>query len=117
MEDNKFITSSTTNNNLKAIVIPTDNTLGWNDIKKHKNLDFKSIDDPQLIDGYFVEHNSHYLNQSNRIPSTIEPLQCLIGSNSYTSFSENILKIEAQFNHLNLSHNIKHYLKKLKRNK
>ena len=46
MEDKKFITSSTTNNNLKAIVIPTDNTLGWNNIKKHKNLDFKSIDDP-----------------------------------------------------------------------
>ena len=69
-----YITSSTTWNTLQTIYILTDRVIGQNELKNHKDLRFKTIDDPQLMEEYFVERNPHFLNQTQGSPFAVEPL-------------------------------------------
>ena len=94
------------NNAIHTIDIPVDSSVGWNDIKKNKNLQFKTIDDPQLIDKLINERNAHHLNEEQEAPFTIEPLLSSIGQDSFTSF----------LNDINVSLLIKEYLTNLKSN-
>jgi len=50
------------NNAIHTIDILVDSSVGWNDIKKDKNLQFKTIDNPQLIDKLINERNAQHLN-------------------------------------------------------
>ena len=61
--------------------------------------------------------NSHHLNQAQDTPLTIEPLLSLIGTDSYTSFSQERLNGTAKLDSLILSPTITKYLKKLTQNK
>ena len=103
------------NNATHTIDIPVDSSVGWNDIKK-KNLQFKTIDDPQLIDKLINERNAHHLNQAQGTPFTIEPLLSLIGQDSFTSFSQELLDGTADLDDINVSPLIKQYLTNIKSN-
>ena len=45
----KYLTVTSTRTNIKTIDIPTDTSMQWNDIRLTKHLQFKTIDDPILI--------------------------------------------------------------------
>ena len=83
---------------------------------RKKNLQFKTIDDPQLIDKLINEGNAHHLNQAQGTPFTIEPLLSLIGQDSFTSFFQEILDGTADLDDINVSPLIKEYLTNLKSN-
>ena len=68
-------------------------------LKKTKNLQFQTIDDPEIMEQVIAERNSHHLNQAQGTPLTIEPLLSLIGTDSYTSFSQEILNKTAKMIH------------------
>ena len=112
-----YLTSEKKNSSLQTIDIPVDANINWNDIKKTKNLQFKTIDDPEIMEQVIAERNSHHLNQAQGTPFTIEPLLSLIGTDSYTSFSQKILDGTADIDSLKLSTTITKYLKNLKHNK
>ena len=63
------------------------------------------------------DRNFHHLNQAQGTPLTIEPLLSLIGTDSYTSFSQELLNGKADLDHLMLSPTITKYLANLKQNK
>ena len=63
-----------------------------------------------------AERNAHHLNQAQGNPLTIEPLLSLIGTDSFTSFSQESLNGTSNLISLPLSPTIKKYLKKLKQN-
>ena len=65
---------------------------------------------------YFVGRNARRFIQVRGSLFTIESLQPLIRSNSYTPFSEKNLQSKAKLNQLNLSQSTKNYVDKLKRN-
>ena len=48
---------------------------------------FKTIDDPEIMEQVIADRNFHHLNQAQGTPLTIEPLLSLIGTDNYTSFS------------------------------
>ena len=58
----KYLTITSERTNLKTIDIPTDTFVQWNDIKATKNLQFKTTDDPILIDQLIADRNAHHLN-------------------------------------------------------
>ena len=87
-----------------------------NDIKKNKNLQFKTIDDPQLIDKLINERNAHHLNQAQGTHFTIKQLLSLIGQDSFTSFSQELLDGTADLDNINVSPLIKQYLTNLRSN-
>ena len=64
-----------------------------------------------------AERNSHHLNQAHGTPLTIEPLLSLIGTDSYTSFSQELLNGKADIDSLMMFPTITKYLKNLKQNK
>ena len=70
-----YLTVDNKNSSLQTIDIPIDETIKWNDIKKIP----------------IAERNSHHLNQAQGTPLTIEPLLSLIGTDSFTSFSQELL--------------------------
>ena len=57
-----YLTSEKKNSSLQTIDIPVDANINWNDIKKTKNLQFKTIDDPEIMEQVIAERNSHHLN-------------------------------------------------------
>ena len=57
-----------------------------------------------------TERNSHHLNQAQGTPLTIKPLLSLIGTDSYTSFSQELLNGTAEIDSLKLSPTIKKYI-------
>ena len=65
---------------------------------------------------YFVGRNARRFIQVRGSLFTIESLQPLIRSNSYTPFSEKNLQSKAKLNQLNLSQSTKNYVNELKRN-
>ena len=87
MEKIKYLTSNSKKTNLKTIDIPKDTSVKWNDIKSTKNLQFKTIDDPTLIDQVITDRNAHYLNQADGNPFTVKPFLSLIGKDTFTTFS------------------------------
>ena len=112
-----YLTADNKNSSLQTIDIPIDKTIEWNDIKQTPNLLFKTVDDPEIMEQVIAERNSHHLNQAQGTPLTIEPLLSLIGTDSFTSFSQELLNETANLSPLTLSPTIKKYLKKLKQNK
>lgn len=58
----KFTTSKKTTTSIQTIDIPTDPYISWNDIKVNKNIKFKTIDDPILVDELLGDCNAHHLN-------------------------------------------------------
>ena len=99
---------------MQTIDIPIDEKIKWNDIKKTPNLLFKTIDDPEIMEQVIVKRNSHHLNQAQGTPLTIKPLLSLIGTDSFTSFSQELLNGTSNLSSLPLSPTIKKYLKNLK---
>ena len=112
-----YLTRTEDESSSQTIDIPEDSSIKWNDIKYHKGLIFKTISDPEQIDKYYAERNTHHLNQAQGSAFTIEPLNRLIGEDSFTSFSDEILNGTADLSKLKFSPIIKKYLHQLKRNK
>ena len=97
--------------------IPVDETIKCNDNKKIPNLLFKTVDDPEIMKREIAERNSHNLNQAQGTPLTIEPLLSLIGTDRFTSFSQELLNGTSDLTSLPLSPTIKNYLHNLQQNK
>ena len=76
---------------LQTIDIPVDQTINWNDIKKIPNLLFKTVDDPEIMEQVIAERNSHHLNQAQGSSLTVGPLNALIGTDTFTSFSQELI--------------------------
>ena len=112
-----YLTSDKTKSSIQTIDIPVDENINWNDIKKNPNLQFKTIDDPEIMEQVIADRNSHHLNQAQGTPLTIEPLLFLIGTDSFTSFSQELLNGKADIASLQMSPTITKYLKNLKQNK
>ena len=89
----------------------------WNETKSAKNLQFKIIDDPNLIDQVIVDRNANHLSQVDGTPFTVEPLLSLIGKETFTTFSQEILDGKTDISKLQLSPTIQLYTKNLKQNK
>lgn len=83
----QFTTSKKTTNSIQTIDIPTDSSMSFNDIKGNKNVKFKTIDNPPLIEELVADHNTHHLNQAQGSPFTIKPLKNLLGNDSNTQFA------------------------------
>ena len=64
-----------------------------------------------------AERNSNHLNQAQGTPLTIEPLLSQIGTDSFTSFSQELLNETSDLTSLPLSPIIKNYLQNLQQNK
>ena len=99
----KYLTITSERTNLKTIDIPADTSVQWNNIKATQNLQFKTIDDPILIDQLIVDRNAHHLNQADGTPFTIEPLLSLIDKDTFTTFSKELLEEKANLSQLDLS--------------
>ena len=111
----RFLTGSITNAQLQTLDIPEDESIGWNEIKERKNLQFKTIDDPEVIEKLIIERNAIHLNQAEGTPLTIEPMISLIGTDSYTTFGDEILKGTANVSEIK-SPTIRKYIQQLKKN-
>ena len=61
-----------------------------------------------------AERNSHHLNQAQGTPLTIEPLLSSIGTDSFTSFSQELLNGTSNLSSLPLSPTIKKISQELK---
>ena len=110
----KYLTITSERTNLKTFDIPTDTSVQWNKIKTTKKLEFKTIDDPILIDQLIADRNAHHLNQADGTPFTIEPLLSLIGKDTFTTLSQELLEGKANLSQLELSQPTKLYMQKLK---
>ena len=113
----QFTTSKKSNSSIQTINIPTDTSIPWNNIKGKKNVIFKAIDNPKLIEDLVADRNSHRLNQAQGSPFTVEPLQLLLGTDSETPFAEALLKGETYFLQVPLAKVTKRYLESMTRNK
>ena len=102
-----YLTADNKNSSLQTINIPIDETIKWNDIKKTPNLLFKTVDDPEIMEQVIAERNAHHLNQAQGTPLTIEQLLSLIGTDSFTSFSQELLNGTSTLISLPLSPTIK----------
>ena len=107
----KYITSNEKKSYIQTINIPCDETIKWNDIKKAKQLRFKTIDDSDVIERPIAERNSKLLVQDKGYPFTDKSLATQIGKYSISSFSEEILKETSNFSTLNLTPKIEIHLK------
>ena len=75
--------------------------------KKDTKLTVQTVDDPEIMEQVIAERNSHHLNQAQGTPLTIEPLLSLIGTDSFTSFSQELLNGTFNLTSLPLSPTIK----------
>ena len=113
----QFTTSTKSNSSIQTIDVPTDTSIPWNNIKGKKNVLFKTIDNPRLIEELVADRNSHHLNQAQGSPFTVEPIQSLIGPDSDTPFAEALLNGSANLSDIPLTTVTKHYLESMTRNK
>ena len=97
-----YLTSNKIKASIQTIDIPVDENINWNDIKQ-LNLQFKTIDDPEIMEQVIVDRNSNNLNQARCTQLTIEPLLSLIGTDSFTSFSQELLNEKADIKSLKMS--------------
>ena len=78
--------------NINYIDIPKDTSMDWNEIpKKLPKEEWKRIEDLVMVEKYIIERNRRHLNQAQRIPCTIEPLQILLGLDSRTTFGNSVV--------------------------
>ena len=111
--ETNYLTADNKTSSLQTIDIPVDETIKWNEIKKTPNVLFKTVDDPEIMKQVIAEKNSHHLNQTQGTPLTIEPLLSLIGTDSFTSFSQELLNGTSDLTSLPLSPTIKRYTQNL----
>ena len=90
-------------------------TINQNDNKK--KLNFTTVDDPDVMDQFIANKNSHHLNQTQGTSLIIEPMLSLIWQDSYTFFSQESLTGTTYTPSLNISLIITKYLNNLKQNK
>ena len=109
----QFTTSTTSNSSIQTIDVPTDTSIPWNNIKRKKNVVFKTIDNPRLIEELVADRNSHHLNQAQGSPFTVEPLQSLLGPDSDTPFAEALLNSNEHFSNIPLTNVTKRYLESM----
>ena len=81
------------------------------------NLQFKTIDDPEIIEKGITDRNAYHSNQTQGTLLTIGPMLSLIGTDSYTPFSQELLRGIASITSLNMLPTISKYLNKLRQNK
>ena len=112
----QYTISTKTKNSIQTIVILNDTSTPWNNIKGKKNVVFKTIDIPTLIEELIADRNSHHLNQVQGPPFTVEPLQSLLGTESDTPFAEALLNGDSNLQQLSLTKVIKRYLESMTRN-
>lgn len=110
----KYLTVTSTRINLKTIDILTDTSVQWNDIKSTKNIHFKIIDDPILIDQLIADRNANHLNQVDGTLFTIESFLSLVGKDTFTTFSQELLDGTADLSQLKLSPTPQLYMQNLK---
>ena len=79
------------------------NKFPWNNIKGTKNVVFKTIDNPTLIEELISDRIFYHLNQVQGSPFTVEPLQSILGTDSDTPFAEALLNGNANLRHLPLT--------------
>ena len=103
-----YLTADNKNSSLQTIDIPIDEIIKWNDIKKTPNLLFKTVDDPEIMEQVIAEKKSHHLNQAKGTQLTIEPILSLIGTDSFTSFSQELLNGTSNLSSVLLSPTIKY---------
>ena len=113
---NSMINNSTMAS-LNTLYIPIDTPIHRSDIKKHIDLQFKTIHNNEEIDQLLSSDNVQHLHQAHCTPFTVEKLWTLIGKDSFTPFTQEILDGFANFDTLEISDNIKLYLHNLKRKK
>ena len=77
----------------------------------------KTIDDLEVIEKIISKRNTVHLNQAHGIPLTIESLLTLLGIDGFTPFTSSLLSGTADMSSLQLTPNIREYLKKMKNNK
>ena len=102
-----YLIADNKNSSLQTIDIPVDETIKWNNIKETSNLLLKTVDDPEIMEHVMTEKSSHHLNQAQDTPLTVEPLLSLIGTDSFTSFSQDLLNRTSDITSLSLSPTIK----------
>lgn len=113
----QFTTSKRTNSPIQTIDIPTDSSIRWNNRKGTKNVAFKTIKTPTLIEELILDRNSNHLNQAQGSPFTVERLQSFLGTDIDTSFAEALLNGNTKIHHIPLTKVTKRYLESLTRNK
>ena len=69
------------------------------------------------MEQFIAERNSHHLNQAQGTPLIIEPLLSLIGTESFTFFSQESLNGKVDIDSLKMSPTMTKYLKNLKQKK
>ena len=87
-----FLTKNKTQVSLNTIDVPEDSTICWNDIAKNKSLNFKTTDNPEIMEELLASHNTKYLNQAQGFPITVEPLPSLIETNTFVTFANELLE-------------------------
>ena len=87
----QFTTSKKTANSIQTINISTDSSISWNDVKGKKDVKFKPINDPILIEELIADRNTHHLNQAQSSSFTVEPFKTLLESDSDTVFADTLL--------------------------
>ena len=55
MEKIRFLTGNRSKAEIQTIDIPIYITINWNNIKQRKNLQFTTIDDPEIIESIIIE--------------------------------------------------------------
>ena len=86
MEKIRLLTGDRSKPQIQTLNIPTDRKINWNNIKQQKNLQFTTINDPEMIESLMIEKNAAHLDQTQGTPLTIESLVSLICTDRFTNF-------------------------------
>ena len=116
MEKNKILNSHFRKNKLKNKQYSNRCIRERERHKIDKNLHFKTIDNPILIDQLIIDRNAKHPNQADRTPFTVEPLLSLVGKDTFTTFSQELLDETADLSQLKLSPTTQLYMQNLKQN-
>ena len=109
-----FLTKNKTKVSLNTIDVPEDSTIYWNDIAKNKSLNFKTTDNPEIMEELLASHNTKYLNQAQGFPITVEPLPSLIETNTFVTFANELLEDTADIESIKILKPLTTYIKQLK---
>ena len=108
--------SSSSNNNIHSIAIPTDKKLDWNKIPKKTSPEYwERVTIPAESEKYIIKRNKRHLHQAQGTPCTVEPLASLLGYNSFTQFGKQVLDGLVNLTNKNLSPLQQLFFKQLKK--
>ena len=80
-------------------------------------MQLTTIDDPETVKSFIIERNSAHLNKTQCTYLTIKSLASLIGTDSFTTFGQELLEGIFNTSSLTSSLTLQKYLQKLKSNK